>query len=157
MLGPVKILPCLLQLQAEASLNGFPLLLREPCFRTHDGREACFRSATKSSRVRCGIRLSCGRAALGTMQACTQIRRGARGPGDGRAKFTPHGEGNAMKQVHGGRLIMRCPTRARLERRMKYVTATLDYARKNLLAKAATCSEAEWLVLLDYVDRAGDL
>ena len=62
-----------------------------------------------------------------------------------------------MKQVHGGRLIMRCPTRARLERRMKYVTATLDYARKNLLAKAATCSEAEWLVLLDYVDRAGDL
>jgi len=52
---------------------------------------------------------------------------------------------------------MHCPTRARLERRLRHVTATFDYARKQLLEKFATCSEAEGLTLTDRVDRAGDL
>ena len=52
---------------------------------------------------------------------------------------------------------MTCPTRARLEARLRQVTATFDNARKHLLERVATCSKQEFLVLTDEVDRALDL
>jgi len=52
---------------------------------------------------------------------------------------------------------MTCPTRARLEARLRRVTGTFGNARQHLLERVATCSQAEFLALTDEVDRACDL
>jgi len=52
---------------------------------------------------------------------------------------------------------MAYPTRARLEARLRQVSAAYDSTREKLLDKATTCSQEEFLALNDEVDRAGDL
>ena len=52
---------------------------------------------------------------------------------------------------------MLCITRARLEQRYLEAVAIYGSARQRLLERVATCSKADFLVLTDQVDLAGDL